>query len=96
MFAFIQHLLHDVLTKRTQDKVLKLLRKLHWDDTDTFQFILDSFTNVWEIKYENIGHLAGLVCDLARYHVDFSVAVCDQVMEDIRIGMEVGLTPELC
>lgn len=32
MEAFIQHLLHDVLVKKTIDKVLKLLRKLHWED----------------------------------------------------------------
>ncbi|TXT09089.1 hypothetical protein VHUM_02563 [Vanrija humicola] len=88
MQAFIQHLLYEVLMKRTQDKVFKLLRKLHWEDEETFEFILKSFTDVWELKYENIGLLAGLVYDLQRYHPDFSVAVVDQVMEDVRIGME--------
>jgi hypothetical protein len=34
MQSFIQHLLHDVLMKRTLDKVLKLLRKLHWEDQE--------------------------------------------------------------
>jgi hypothetical protein len=34
MHAFIQHLLHDVLMKRTLDKVLKLIRKLHWEEQD--------------------------------------------------------------
>jgi hypothetical protein len=34
MEAFVQHLLHDVLTKKTVDKVLKLLRKLHWEDAE--------------------------------------------------------------
>ena len=34
MQAFIQHLLFDVLMKRTQDKVLVLLRKLHWEDAE--------------------------------------------------------------
>jgi regulator of nonsense transcripts 2 len=34
MQGFIQHLLHDVLLKRTLDKVLKLLRKLHWEDEE--------------------------------------------------------------
>lgn len=90
MQAFIQHLLYEVLMKRTQDKVFKLLRKLHWEDEETFEFILKSFTDVWELKYENIGLLAGLVYDLQRYHPDFSVAVVDQVMEDVRIGMEVS------
>ncbi|KAK4687311.1 regulator of nonsense transcripts 2, partial [Tremellales sp. Uapishka_1] len=88
MQSFIQHLLHDVLMKKTLDKVLKLMRKLHWEDETTNQYILDSFTDIWEIKFGNIPYVAALVYDLQRYHPEFSFAVVDQVMEDIRIGME--------
>jgi regulator of nonsense transcripts 2 len=49
-----------------------------------------SFTEIWEIKHANIPFMAALVYDLQRYHSDFGIAVVDQVMEDIRIGMEVG------
>jgi regulator of nonsense transcripts 2 len=34
MEQFIRHLLFDVLSKKTIDKVLKLLRKLDWDDEE--------------------------------------------------------------
>jgi regulator of nonsense transcripts 2 len=34
MEAFIQHLIHDVLAKKTVDKVIRLLRKLHWEDPE--------------------------------------------------------------
>lgn len=34
MEDFIRHLIHDILIKKTVDKVLKLLRKLHWDDDE--------------------------------------------------------------
>ncbi|KAK6906386.1 hypothetical protein I203_100371 [Kwoniella mangroviensis CBS 8507] len=88
MQSFIQHLLHDILMKRTLDKVLKLLRKLHWGDSETYEFILSSFTSPNDIKFGNIPYLAALVYDLQRYHPEFSIAVVDQVMEDIRIGME--------
>ncbi|WVR08877.1 hypothetical protein IAU60_005936 [Kwoniella sp. DSM 27419] len=88
MQSFIQHLLHDVLMKRTLDKVLKLMRKLHWEDPEVYDFVLSSFTNVHEIKFGNIPYIAALVYDLQRYHPEFGVAVVDQVMEDIRIGME--------
>nr|XP_031861440.1 uncharacterized protein CI109_003044 [Kwoniella shandongensis]KAA5528512.1 hypothetical protein CI109_003044 [Kwoniella shandongensis] len=88
MNSFVQHLLHDVLMKRTLDKVLKLLRKLHWEESETYDFILTSFTNIWEIKFGNIPYLAALVYDLQRYHPEFAIAVVDQVMEDIRIGAE--------
>jgi regulator of nonsense transcripts 2 len=32
MELFIRHLIYDVLLKKTIDKVLKLLRKLDWED----------------------------------------------------------------
>lgn len=32
MEIFIRHLVYDVLAKKTIDKVLKLLRKLDWND----------------------------------------------------------------
>jgi regulator of nonsense transcripts 2 len=34
MQSWIQHLLHNVLTKRSLDKVLKYLRKLHWEEEE--------------------------------------------------------------
>lgn len=91
MQSFIQHLLHDVLAKRTLDKVTKLLRKLHWEDQEIYDYLVASFTQVWEIRYSNIPFLAAMVYDLQRYHPEFSVIVVDQVMEDIRTGMEVSV-----
>lgn len=34
MELFVRHLFHDVLIKKTVDKVLKLVRKLHWEDPE--------------------------------------------------------------
>ena len=46
MHSFIQHLLHDVLMKRTLDKVFKLLRKLHWEEQDVrWNFHLKGLAN---------------------------------------------------
>lgn len=86
--AFIEHLLHDVLMKKTVDKVLKLLRKLHWEDEEVYGNILRAFTEIWELKYGNIPMVAMLVYDLQKYHLEFSLAVVDQVLEDVRAGME--------
>ncbi|KAG9316714.1 ARM repeat-containing protein [Chiua virens] len=57
MELFIRHLIYDVLAKKTIDKVLKLVRKLDWDDS-------------------------------IRYHPAFAISVVDQVLEDIRHGLE--------
>ncbi|WVN87840.1 uncharacterized protein L203_103035 [Cryptococcus depauperatus CBS 7841] len=86
--SFIRYLLDEVLMKRTHDKVLKLLRKLHWEDSKVYDYILSSFTCPWEIKFSNIPNLADLVYDLQKWHPVFGISMVDQVLETIRIDME--------
>lgn len=88
---FIRHIIYDVLSKKTIDKVLKLIRKLDWDDPTVSHSLLKVFTKPWKLKYSNIGLLAMLTYDLQRYYPAFAVAVVDQVVEDIRRGLEVNL-----
>lgn len=80
--------MYDVLAKRTIDKVLKLLRKLDWDDPHTRRVLHKVFTKPHKLRYGNISLLAMLTYDLQRYHPEFSIAVVDQVLEDIRRGLE--------
>lgn len=54
--------------------------------------ILRAFTEIWELKYGNIPMVAMLVYDLQKYHLEFSLAVVDQVLEDVRAGMEVRIS----
>lgn len=88
MELFIRHLIYDVLTRKTIDKVLKLLRKLDWDDPAIVRTLHKAFTKPWKVKYGNIALLAMLTYDLQRYHLSFTIAVVDQVLEDIRRGLE--------
>lgn len=85
---FIRHVIYDVLAKKTIDKVLKLLRKLNWDVPETQHTLHKVFTKPWKIKYSSIGLLAMLTYDLQRYRPEFAVGVVDQVLEDIRRGLE--------
>jgi len=55
----------------------QIVRKLH-----------NAFVKVWKIKYSNVHLFAVLLYDLGRYHPDFSVSVIDDVLENIRVGME--------
>ncbi|KAF9051213.1 transcription factor [Hymenopellis radicata] len=75
---FIRHLIYDVLAKRSLDKVLKLIRKLDWEDETTRTILFKIFTKPWKIKYSSIALLAMLTYDLQRYHPEFSIAVVDQ------------------
>ena len=88
MEQFIRHLIYDVLTKKTIDKVLKLIRKLDWNDPDIQRALYKVFTKPWKVKYGNIPLLAMLTYDLQRYHSAFAVGVVDQVLEDVRRGLE--------
>ncbi|KAJ3790841.1 transcription factor [Lentinula aff. detonsa] len=88
MELFIRHLIYDVLAKKTIDKVFKLLRKLDWDDSSTRTVLFKIFTKPWKLKFGNISLMAMLTYDLQRYQPAFSVSVVDQVLEDVRRGLE--------
>ena len=77
-----------MLSKKAIDKVLKLLRKLDWDDPDTRRVLHKVFTKPWKIRYSNISLLAMLTYDLQRYRPAFAISVVDQILEDIRRGLE--------
>ncbi|KAF7321619.1 Nonsense-mediated mRNA decay factor [Mycena kentingensis (nom. inval.)] len=85
---FIRHLVYDVLAKKTIDKVLKLIRKLDWESEEVVRTLHKVFTKPWKIKYSNISLLSMLTYDLQRYHPEFAVSVVDQVLEDVRRGLE--------
>ncbi|KAK4050682.1 mRNA decay protein [Microbotryomycetes sp. JL201] len=88
MQLYIKHLFYNQLTRNTSDRILKLVRKLHWEDPAIVRKLHNCFVKVWKIKYSNIHLFAVLLYDLGRYHPDFSVSVIDDVLENIRIGME--------
>ncbi|KAM0791783.1 hypothetical protein ACM66B_004046 [Microbotryomycetes sp. NB124-2] len=88
MQLYIKHLFYNQLTRNTSDRILKLVRKLHWEDPATVRKLHNAFVKVWKIKYSNIHLFAVLLFDLGRYHPDFSVSVIDDVLENVRLGME--------
>lgn len=89
MELYIRKLIYGDLTKKSLDKILKQLRKLHWEDASIFKLMVKVFQKVWKVKYSNIHLLAILASGLHRYHSDFGVQVVDGVIEEIRAGLEV-------
>lgn len=89
MQLYIRHLLYDVLAKATLEKVVKALRRLHWEEPEVRRKLYNAFTKVWKIKFSNVYLFAILLHDLARHHSDFCVQVVDGVLENITVGMEV-------
>ena len=92
MQLFIRHLLYDVLEKATLEKVVRILRKMHWEDVTLTGKLYNAFTKVWKIRFSNVYLLAILLHDLARHHSDFCVSVVDGVLENVLVGMQVRFT----
>lgn len=90
MELYVRKLIYLDLTKRTYIKIIKQIRKLHWEDPAIPAMLLKIFSKVWKIKYNNIHLMAILVGALARYHSDFSISVVDNVLENIELGLEMN------
>lgn len=88
MELFIRKLIYLDLTKRNYVKILKQLRKLHWDDKEVVSFLFKVFTKIWRVRYNNVHILAILVGALGRYHQEFTYSVIDEVLEQISLGLE--------
>ncbi|KAI8900244.1 armadillo-type protein [Globomyces pollinis-pini] len=85
---FLRKLVYKDLSRSTIDVVLKLLRKVDWND-DSIRIILNKlFFKTWKIKFSNLHLMAFLVSELSRYYPDFGIGVVDNTLESIRIGLE--------
>lgn len=88
MQMYINHLIYDVLTKKTLDYVVNMLRKLPWEDEAVLDTLHNVFLRAWRIRFGNLHLLAVMLHELQIYHPDFVVFIIDGVCENIRSGME--------
>ncbi|EON96553.1 putative nonsense-mediated mrna decay factor protein [Phaeoacremonium minimum UCRPA7] len=84
MELFIRKLVYVDLTKRNYSKILKQIRRLHWEEKEKV------FSKPGKVKYGNIHLLAILLSALYRYHADFVVTVIDNVVESVVFGLELN------
>ncbi|KAL8693364.1 MAG: hypothetical protein Q9218_001801 [Villophora microphyllina] len=85
---FISKLIHLDLSKRTYAKVLKSIRKLHWEEPEVVEILEKIFSKPGKVKFGNINLLAYLVSQLGKFHRDFEVAIIDNILEQITLGLE--------
>lgn len=53
-------------------------------------YAVKCLTRVWNIKFNNVHCLASLVAGLISYQDDVGIKIVDDVLEEIRIGMEIN------
>ncbi|KAJ9131172.1 ARM repeat-containing protein [Pleurostoma richardsiae] len=90
MELFIRKLVYVDLTKRNYSKILKQIRRLHWEEKEVVVILEKVFSKPGKVKYGNIHLLAILLSALYRYHAAFVVTIIDNVIESICFGLEVN------
>ncbi|RMZ76300.1 hypothetical protein DV737_g4900, partial [Chaetothyriales sp. CBS 132003] len=85
---FVRQLIYLDMTKRNYMKILKTIRKLHWEEKDVVVMLERIFSKPAKVKFSNIHLLAVLLGALYRYHQDFAIAVIDNLLEHITLGLE--------
>ncbi|CAB4301017.1 unnamed protein product [Prunus armeniaca] len=88
LHQYIRKLLFSDLDKSTIEHVLRQLRKLPWGECEPY--LLKCFMKVHKGKYGQIHLIASLTAGLSRYHDQFAVSVVDEVLEEIRLGLELN------
>ncbi|KAH8889791.1 ARM repeat-containing protein [Thozetella sp. PMI_491] len=88
MELFIRKLIYMDLTKRNYSKILKQIRRLHWEEKEVVAILHKVFSKPGRVKYGNIHLLAILLSALYRYHGEFVINVIDTVVESISAGLE--------
>ncbi|KAJ9143982.1 ARM repeat-containing protein [Coniochaeta hoffmannii] len=88
MELFVRKLMYMDLNKRNYTKILKQIRRLHWEEKDVVAILHKVFSKPGKVKYGNIHLLAVLLSALQRYHSEFVVRVIDTVIESILFGLE--------
>lgn len=87
---YIRKLIYLDLSKRSLEKVIKQIRKLHWEEPEVPEILRKIFTKPGKIKYGNVHLLAVILGALHRYHQDFTVSVLDDLLEKITVGLEIN------
>jgi regulator of nonsense transcripts 2 len=87
---FLRKLMYQDLTRRTLDKTVKQIRKMHWEEDEVINLVHKVFAKPGKIKYSNIHLLAVILGTIHRYHQDFAISVIDDLLESVVFGLEMN------
>ncbi|KAM5384995.1 hypothetical protein ACJA88_002842 [Fusarium oxysporum] len=88
MELFVRKLIYVDMTKRNYSKILKQIRRLHWEETEVVAILEKVFSKPGKVKYGSVHLLGILLSALYRYHPAFVVKVIDNVIESMTFGLE--------
>lgn len=88
MDLFIRKLVYLDMNKKNYTKILRQIRRLHWEEPEVTRLLEKVFSKPGKVKYGNIHLLAILISAVYRYHQDFVTTVIDNLLEYITLGLE--------
>ncbi|KOS21479.1 Regulator of nonsense transcripts 2 [Escovopsis weberi] len=88
MELFIRKLVYNDMTKRNYGKIMKQIRRLHWEEAEVVAILEKVFSKPGKVKYSNIHLLGIMLSSLSRYHPEFVIKAIDNVIESISFGLE--------
>jgi len=87
---FLRKLMYQDLSRRSVDKTVRMIRKMHWEEEDVVNLLHKIFSKPGKIKYSNVHLLAIILGTIHRYHQNFAIAVIDDLLESITFGLELN------
>ncbi|CBX99332.1 similar to nonsense-mediated mRNA decay factor (Upf2) [Plenodomus lingam JN3] len=87
---FLRKIMYQDLTRRTLDKTVRQIRKMHWEEEDIVNLLHKVFSKPGKIKYSNIHLLAVILGTILRHHQEFAISVIDDLLESITFGLELN------
>jgi regulator of nonsense transcripts 2 len=85
---YVRNLVYVDLSKKSLDKVIKQIRKLHWEESEVVEMLRKIFVKPGKIRFGNIYLLAMLLAALYRFHMSFAITVLDEILERVTVGLE--------
>merc|ERR1719369_2604450 len=90
LHQYVRKLIYTDLCKTNTERVLRQMRKFNWEESDHADYCIKCLVNVFNVKYFNIRYVASLVAGLVQYHEWIGPRVLDDVLEDVRLGLEMN------
>jgi regulator of nonsense transcripts 2 len=87
---FLRKIMYQDLTRRSMDKTVRTIRKMHWEEEEVVNILHKIFSKPGKIKYSNVHLLAIILGTIHRYHQDFTISVIDDLLESITFGLELN------
>jgi regulator of nonsense transcripts 2 len=87
---YVRKLVYTDLSKKSLDKVIKQIRKLHWEESEVVEILRKIFVKPGKIRFGNIYLLAMMLAALYRFHTSFAITVLDELLERVTVGLEVN------